>query len=271
PFWTTHSIDERGGLLTCLTDSGEVLSTDKWLWSQWRAVWVFSRIFNQVDRNTRWLELARQIAEFCLEHGWDQSRDGWALVLDRNGHIIRGHESIYVDAFAVYGLVELYRATGDARFIDQARRTADAAHRKLLGRPDEIPHFPYPIPRDAKPHGLPMIWSLKFAELAHASGDERYAEIARTFSDALFTQSLQQDSQLIAEYVGTDGAPLAPPTGTVVVPGHALESLWFQIHVSHLIGHGQDRIRSIADLILRHLGSGWDDSHGGGISLAIDT
>ncbi|MCF7761589.1 MAG: AGE family epimerase/isomerase, partial [Cephaloticoccus sp.] len=159
PFWAQHARDEPGGILTCINDAGEVLSTDKWLWSQWRAVWVFSRIYNTLDRDPKWLQRAQGIAEFCLQHGWLETEQGWALLLARDGAVLRRHESIYTDGFAVYGLAELYRATRDPRHRAWAVRTADAALLKLEGPADQLPHFPYPIPSGAKAHGVPMIWS----------------------------------------------------------------------------------------------------------------
>eukprot|EP01035_Chromulina_nebulosa_P043600 gene43600-biopygen29796 len=81
PFWTRHAIDDYGGFNTCLNDRGEILSTDKWLWSQWRAVWVFSRLYNRHGRNPAHLRLAQHIADFCVRHGWLASDDGWALLV----------------------------------------------------------------------------------------------------------------------------------------------------------------------------------------------
>src|SRR5690606_35592170 len=95
PFWEAHALDQAGGLLTCISDSGEILSTDKWLWSQWRAVWVFRRIYNRLQPDPRWLEPARQIADFCIKFGWDHKADGWSLVVGRDGKTLRGCESIY--------------------------------------------------------------------------------------------------------------------------------------------------------------------------------
>lgn len=270
PFWETHAIDDRGGLLTCLTDAGQVLSTDKWLWSQWRAVWVFSRIYNTLQRDPRWLRLAHHIANFCSAHGWDDRNDGWSLVLARDGSVRRGYESIYVDAFAIYGLVELHRADANDRWLQLACRTADAALRKLALPPDQLPHFPYPIPAGARPHGLAMIWSLKLAELAAVSQNDRYAEAARRHSDAIFEQFVHPEHGLIVEYIGLNGARLAPPTGTVVVPGHALECLWFQVHVRRLLGDRPPPQEKIFELVLRHLEAGWDRKRHGGISLAVD-
>src|SRR5690606_28613074 len=63
---------------------------------------------------------------------------------------------------------------------------------------------------------------------------------------------------------------LPPPLGTVVVPGHALESLWFQAHVRRLLDHNLGRMPEIFDLIHQHLQVGWDRDCRGGLSLAID-
>lgn len=66
PFWEKHAWeDETGSLCTCIDDRGVVQSRDKWLWSQWRAVWVFSRIFRTIDPNPLWLERAQMI-KACL-------------------------------------------------------------------------------------------------------------------------------------------------------------------------------------------------------------
>lgn len=274
PFWEKHAIDERGGLCTCLDDSGAILSTEKWLWSQWRAVWVFSKIHNSLDRDARWIARAEHIAEFCARHGWDASDDGWALVLSREGKILRGYESIYVDAFAIYGLTELFTATAEPRWLRLACQTADAALKKLARPPGEIPHFPYPIPPGAKPHGIPMLWSFTLAELAIVSGGERYAIAARQFSEEIFRDFLRRDRNCIVEFVRPDGREFDGPQGTAVVPGHAIENLWFQIHVSRLLARGNSRANpgetGMFRLILRHLELGWDRREPGGLLLAID-
>jgi len=270
PFWKRHARDEQGGLCTCLDDTGRIVSTEKWLWSQWRAVWVFSRLYRTLGCEERWLHWARQIAEFCRRHGWDADADGWALVLARDGKIRRGYESIYVDAFAIYGLTELYRASGDTGLLETACRTADAARRKLAQPYDRIPHFPYPIPRGAKPHGIPMLWSFTLAELADASGERRFRQAADALSEEIFRDFLRPRRGLIHEFVRLDGGEYAPPAGTAVVPGHAIESMWFQAHVLAQLGRNEARADAIFPAMLRHLEIGWDDAGGGGIRLAVD-
>ena len=55
PFWLDHALGQSGGLNNCIGDDGVIVSRDKWLWSQWRAVWVFSKLHNRFGPNDRWL------------------------------------------------------------------------------------------------------------------------------------------------------------------------------------------------------------------------
>ena len=51
PFWLRHGIDKQhGGIGNLLDDQGNVTGTDKYLWSQGRALWTFSALCNRIDR-----------------------------------------------------------------------------------------------------------------------------------------------------------------------------------------------------------------------------
>jgi N-acylglucosamine 2-epimerase len=271
PFWERHAFDPQGGLCTCVDDAGTILSRDKWLWSQWRAVWVFSRVHRVHEPDRRWLDRAGGIVAFCRRHGWDPRGNGWALVLAQDGRMVRGHESIYTDAFAVTGLTEFFRASGDGEALALAEETARAALAKLAAPVATIPHFPYPIPAGAKPHGLPMIWSLVLAEFAEFAARPSYAGAAAAMAAEIFRDFHRQDCDLVLEFVGADGGALPPPHGTVVVPGHAIEDMWFQIHVARHLHLGSARVAEACRLILRHLEIGWDHAGGGGVLLAVDS
>lgn len=267
PFWERHAIDDRGGILTCIADDGKVESGDKWMWSQWRAVWVFARLYRTIDPDPRWLGHARHIAEFSIRHAWDGQH--WALLLDREGNVLRGYESIYADGFAVYGLVELFKATKDENYLQLARQTADSVLKELTLPYERIPHFPYPIPAGGKPHGLPMVWSLKLAELGQVTGEARYLDAARRMADEVFDQFYRRDLDVCLEFIGQDGGLLAGPQGGVVVPGHVIENMWFQIHAAQILGVDDSRTQQACTLVLRHLELGWDRLHQG-LFLAVD-
>ncbi len=123
PFWTENCIDwDNGGINNMVNDEGTILSTDKFMWSQGRALWTFSALYNHLDRDSRWLEIADNIADFVMNHGRDT--DGaWAFRLHADGSVAEPPKSVYVDAFIIYGLTEYARATGNRRAIEIARET----------------------------------------------------------------------------------------------------------------------------------------------------
>jgi N-acylglucosamine 2-epimerase len=55
PFWLRHGIDRvHGGIGNMLDDAGNVTGTDKYLWSQGRALWTFSALYNRIAREPNW-------------------------------------------------------------------------------------------------------------------------------------------------------------------------------------------------------------------------
>ena len=54
PFWLEHSQDlEFGGYFTCLDRKGGVFDTDKFIWLQGREVWMFSMLYNKVEKTAK--------------------------------------------------------------------------------------------------------------------------------------------------------------------------------------------------------------------------
>ncbi len=73
----------------------------------------------------------------------------------------------------------------------------------------------------------------------------------------------------LLEYLALDGTELDTPEGRVVVPGHAIESMWFQIHIFEHRGEAE-RICQAAECIRWHVGAAWDPEFGG-LVLAFDS
>lgn len=268
PFWFRHAVDEDGGLNTCIRDDGTIVNREKYLWSQWRAVWVYSKFYNQIEKNPAWLDLAENIQKFATRCGWDDEYGGWRLKVDHDGRVLQGCESVYVDAFAIYGLTELAKATGREDLLELARKTADNSLRRLQAPHDQIPHAPYPIPAGARVHGLPMIFGLVFWELGLLLDEPRYQEAALAMSDDIFENFVRSDSGLLVERIAADNSEYPSPLGTAVVPGHVIEDMWFQIHIARDAGN-QARIEESCRLMKRHVELGWDEIHGG-LLLAVD-
>lgn len=268
PFWLRNTIDGDGGINTCVRDDGTLVSRDKWLWSQWRAVWVFCRLYRHVTPDPRWLDIAWQIYRYCVRFGWDADYGGWRLRLSHDGSALAGCQSIYVDAFAIYALAELARVTGEAEVLRHACVTADAVLRRLQLPHDQIAHFPYPIPPGARVHGIPMMFSLCLWKLGRLTGEARYLDAAAAMSDDIFTHFYRPDRNVVLERLAADNREYPPSLGTAVVPGHVIEDMWFQMDIAR-DQQNRSRLDLACQLILRHLELAWDRSFGG-LLLAID-
>ncbi len=266
PFWMRHAIDANGGTNTCIRDDGRIISRDRWSWSQWRALWVFSKLYNGVEARPEWLKAAEGIHRFVTGHG---PLDGghWPLLLDGEGQLKRGYESIYADGFAIYGLVEWWRATGDPQALELATATFRATEAALNSH-EPPPAWPYPIPPGRIAHGISMLFSLAYHELAQATADPAIRAAADVHHRRVMDTFLRKDRGLVLEWLRPDGTEVDPPAGTVVVPGHAIESMWFQMHIAPSAGDPATPDRAVA-AIRRHLEIGWDPEYGG-LFLAVD-
>jgi N-acylglucosamine 2-epimerase len=266
PFWTRFALDSDGCLNTCISDVGQVISRDRWGWSQWRAVWVFSRLYNQIERRAEWLRLAEGICGFMTDHG-PLANGHWPLLLNSEGEVIRGFESVYTDGFAIYGLVELWRATRKPQLLELALQTFRATE-AALNRQIPPPAWPYPIAPNCWAHGISMIFSIVYHELAEVTRSSEVRSAALVHHQRVMQTFLRQDRGLVLERLYQDGTEMPSPEGTVVLPGHAIESLWMQMHIARVNGDSATLARAVK-AIRRHLEVGWDCIYGG-LLLAVD-
>lgn len=261
PFWLEYAVDrQNGGLLTCISDEGQVLSEDKYMWSQLRAIWTFSALYNQIEPRPEWLDLARHIFAFVKKHGRDE-QGRWVFAVDKEGTILEGATSIYADGFAIYGLTELARATGDREVIDLALATYENVQSRLA-RPGSYQTAPFEIPEQGKAHAISMIFSLVFNELGHYLNDPVIIEASLVYAAEVMDVYRRPDQKLLYEFVHQDNSLIDSPQGRSIVPGHAIESMWFMIHIFRRAGQ-EDRVKQAIETIKWHLEFGWDRAYGG--------
>ena len=196
PFWLKHCTDfERGGVFNLIEDDGTVLSTDKLLWCQGRALWTFSSLYNDFDRNPYWLTLAENTANFILSYGRDKKGD-WAFRLSRDGQILEPAQSVYVDAFVIYGLTEYAKASGDERALEVAKESYRRTN-PILDDHAKLPSRPHPIPKGFQAHGPYMIFSLVFHELGVLTGDREVTDRALELAEIIMSQHLNEVDQIL--------------------------------------------------------------------------
>jgi N-acylglucosamine 2-epimerase len=261
PFYMKYAVDwKNGGLCTCLDDQGKVVSEDKYMWSQLRAVWTFSALYNRIERRKEWLDVAENIFSFVKKYGRDD-KGQWKYLLAKDGTTRQGATSIYADGFAIYGFTEFARATGNPEAIQLARETYANA-RARLAQPGSYQTAPLPIPPGGKAHGLSMIFSSAFGELGDYLHDPEINRAAREHADQIMDIFLRPERKRLYEFMRLDNSYLQVPPGQTVCPGHAIESMWFMIHLYQRFGD-QARVRQAIEAIRWHLELGWDDEFGG--------
>jgi N-acylglucosamine 2-epimerase len=266
PFWFKYGMDwDFGGVLSCMTEEGEIISEEKYIWSQARSLWTFSALYNRVEQRPEFLRAAENSLRFLLDKGKDE-QGRYVYRTTRSGEVIEGAVSIYSDCFAVYGLSEYYRARQNPEVRAEMNRAYDSIIRRI-----ETPGFdqtaPYRLPPGRRAHAIPMILTEVTNELAQTTGEAGLTSMAEGFVSQVM-RHVRPGRRLLLEFLSNDWEELPPSEGTCVIPGHAIESMWFVMHLARRLGQNH-LLERAAEVVRRHLEAGWDDEFGG-LFLAID-
>nr|MBP8298205.1 AGE family epimerase/isomerase [Burkholderiales bacterium] len=233
PFWLRHGLDrEQGGSITSLDRDGSVLDTDKSVWFQGRAGWMFGTLYNTVEKRAEWLEAARSCVEFSRRHCHAPEGKMWFTVT-REGRPLRMRRYVFSESFAAISYAAFAKATGEARAADDAVK-AFATYLRFSFEPGAmLPKFE--PTRPMKGIGALMIGIVTAQELRANLGNITVS--GRTCSewiDAFITEIerdfLKPEHEALMEVVAPDGGILDHLDGRTLNPGHAIECAWFILH-----------------------------------------
>ena len=262
PFWLNHSLDrEHGGQFNSLDRDGSVFDTDKSMWLQGRALWMFAKLYNEVEARADWLEAARHIYDFIMRCGFDSDgRMFFAVTAD--GRPLRKRRYLFTETFAVIGLAEYARATGDARALERALATYRLVVDHLRD-PGRLEPKVFPQTRRAKAHNVSMIMLATTQELRLAARpDPLFDEVVNEALDQIINHFLDEEAQAVFEVLGVDSERLDTDDGRRITPGHAMESAAFVMHEA-MARADQTLIRPALKMIDYSMARGWDDEYGG--------
>ena len=125
PFWMKYSPDrEHGGYFHSFDYDGSIIDTDKYMWPQTREVWIFSMLYNRVEKKKEWLDMAGLGIDFLKKYGRDNNGD-WYFALNRQGEPVVHPYNIFLDCFAVIAFSEYAQASGNEECLDIALKTYD--------------------------------------------------------------------------------------------------------------------------------------------------
>ena len=279
-FWLPRCHDEEyGGYVNCFDNEGkELVSYDKYTWSQGRFLWIFSRLarteltlFSEVERK-KFLELARDGKEFLMKHCLIDTVDvRCTFLMERDGRpkYVDGCNvldmSIYADCFVVLGMAQYALAAGDA----EAYRFGKKIFESILIRvaSGEFYTLPYPLSKEYRAHGIPMIL-LNVAKELHDAAVKfepeyctRLKRLVEEFSEDILTH-FADEKGTIHEIITVDNQWIEGLLGQHANPGHTIEDMWFMMDASDLLQKPY-MVPRILQIVDKALTIGWDEEHGG--------
>ena len=288
PYWYDTAIDkERGGYILADDAFGKTApATEKQLVTQTRMIWGFSHahIKGLSDSKHDYLKAAAQGYRFLQEHFFDHQYGGYYWTTDLDGKPLDRRKIVYGESFAIYGLVEYYRASGDKTALNQAmelyRVLQKYSHDSTHG--GWMEHFE----RDWKPIVDPkaqVIVELGGAKSAntHLHLMEALTELFESSRDPEVRRSLEEAVKMNATwFYPSDPAKSAfhrQPDWQLVTArssaglsyGHNVEFAWLMVHAEKVLGREPSWSHFYAELD-HALKYGYDHNRGGLYSRGFD-
>lgn len=281
-WWVRHGVDpDHGGVFTCFSNDGELISDEKYTWSQGRWAWTCALAYaesaaGRLDQDPQdWRRRSLRSADFLAQHAFlDDDRTSFRLSAD--GHKLPDPQtgeyatSVFADLFAVLGLAGAARIAEqpDGQRLAQAERTLLAADRSIRNR--TAPSAPYPVPPGYTDLAGKMMLAHVSHELylTHPSAPVRKV-LEAAVADLVGVGPARGDSQpMLSADTWWEFAPDARADqdtllASHVTPGHLLECLWMLVHIGEHLPELATPPALLTDLALRAFEAGWDDEHGG--------
>lgn len=282
PFWYPQVVDtEHGGYrLNHDIEGNWAGPSDKYLVTQARTVWFFSRLARSEYGSEEYLQAARHGYQLLRDRMWDKEFGGFYWAVDSTGEKATiPHKHLYGQSFGLYALSEYAIASGDtgARSLAQelfsilefhAHDSAYGGYRESFLRDwtstteDEL------SPMGSRPDTKLMNTHLHLMEAITTYYLATRDSVARErLVELIFVQS----NSVVRKTIGActdkyqlDWTPLHGPEFDRVSYGHDIENVWLLIEACDAAGISNgplvDLYQTLFDYSLRY---GYDSKSGG--------
>ncbi|UCG85434.1 MAG: AGE family epimerase/isomerase [Gemmatimonadota bacterium] len=259
PYWVENSVDEEnGGFLGRIRRNGEpVRDAPKGSVLNSRILWTFAAAHRRLEDN-RFRELAARARAYLVEQFWDPAHGGVFWSVDSRGQPLETRKQTYAQAFALYGLAEYHRATGNRDALDQAVRLFELVETRTM----EPEHGGY---LEALGQSWERIEDVRLSDKdlnapknmnTHLHVLEAYTNLFRTWPDPLLREKLASLIGLFLEkIIDTDKDHLHTffdmdwtPVTDVISFGHDIEASWLLLEAVDVLGDTalRDEVRDAA-------------------------
>lgn len=261
PFWLNNSQDKKyGGFFTCLDRKGNVFDTDKFIWLQGREVWLFSMLYNQVDKKQEWLDAASQGAKFLKKYGHDGNLN-WYFSLTQEGNPLIDPYNIFSYTFASMAFGQLSKALKNEEYAEIAKKTFDIILLKI-NNPKGRWNKSHKGTRNLKNFALPMILCNLALEIEHLLDKKILKQIMDNCIHEVMNIFYRPELGLVVENLNADETLSDTLEGRHINPGHSIEAMWFIMDLGVRLNRPELIIQA-NEIALKMLEYGWDEKYGG--------
>ncbi len=231
PAMESLCIDNEYGGFMCDVDIAErkLINTIKRVWNQGRGIWVYSFLYNNFEKNPRYLEIAKMAIDFIMklkpkeDNFFDSS-------YSREGNRISGPGDIYGNLFVAEGLAEYAKASGDKSYLKIAKEMILSCLERY-DRTDYVYDISYAPgkPKIQGPRNLGhwMIFLSLSSQILQQGPDPDIEKLADRCIDAIMKQHLNEEFNILNEVRNHDFSLPKNEYADFAVIGHGIETLAF--------------------------------------------
>jgi N-acylglucosamine 2-epimerase len=257
---------EHGGIINCLDREGKVYSEDKSVWMQGRAGWMFSYIYNNIEKNEEYLKLAKSCIDFATKYCIDT--DGrMFFTVTKDGKPLRKRRYWYSEIFYIMANAEYYVASGDRSYLENAKKYFDFVYEIYVNPasdPYKITPKSFDTTRKMKTLANPMVL-LNTASVLRDADTENYKQYTDLITNLIedIKKFYKPEWKATFENITEDNDVLLTSSSCRIInPGHDIECSWFLLEEG--IHRGDEAIISLARNIFDNAFEfGWDAEYGG--------
>lgn len=279
-FYLPAAVDKaNGGYLEALRDGKLAPAGEKFLTLQGRQLWFFSTLAREGVERDGAREAARVGYDFLEQKMRDRRRGGYYAKVTDAGEPKDTRKHVYLNAFALYGLVAYHRATGDreplAAAQDLFRVLEDRAHDRAHGGYAEFfteDWRPLTDPRESSYVGAAGTKTYN----THLHVLEALTELYRVWPDPLVRERLTElliintntvrhpDFACNIDGWRPDWRMIETPANLRASYGHDVECAWLALDAARALGLPPALHRGWAEALCGYsLKFGYDREHGG--------
>lgn len=260
-------VDHEYGGFNCSVDivTRKRLGTNKSAWFEGRGLWTYSFLYNNLEKDDRYLEIARKSKDLILKLK-PSDNSFWPTSFTREGKALSGPGDIYTGLFIAEGLAEYAKASGEREYRDLAKKVVMACLERF-DSPDYDYYVAYlnseapkvPAPRVV---GHWMVFLRAATQMLQDGPDPDIEKLADRCMDALLNHHLNPEYQLFNEVLNHDFSRPQNQFGDFAYMGHGIETCWMMMFEAAR-RKDQQLFNRTAEVFKRHVIVAHDGVYGG--------